>query len=41
MARSTHFDTGGDDYGANPDAGIHGSAGGGGTGTSTAGIGGQ
>tara|TARA_R100000655_G_C2963322_1_gene189237 strand:+ start:517 stop:1104 length:588 start_codon:yes stop_codon:yes gene_type:complete len=41
MARSTHFDTGGDDYGANPDAGTHGSAGGGGTGTSTAGIGGQ
>ena len=40
MARSVFFDTGGDDYGANPDAGQHGSAGGGGSagGTSSAGI---
>ena len=40
MSRSVHFDTGGGDYGANPDAGTQGSAGSG-SGTSTAGIGGQ
>ena len=40
MARSVHYDTGGGDYGANPDAGTHGSAGSG-SGTSTVGIGGQ
>jgi hypothetical protein len=40
MSRSVHFDTGGGDYGANPDAGTQGSAGSG-SGTSTVGIGGQ